>query len=83
MNYIERQVKKHQTEFNSKIWILRIISLSIALGAVLYYLDQHHKGNSILVPTPEAGVIDKTPYMQMQIPVGRAKDASPEPRKEN
>lgn len=80
MNYIERQVRKHQTEFNSKIWILRIISLSIALGAVLYYLDQHHKGNNLLVPAPQADVEEKSPYMKMQIPVGRAKDSAPESR---
>lgn len=75
MSYIERQLKKHNTEFNSKIWILRIISLSIALAAVLYYLDQHHKGNNLLLKTQAPEVKEKQSYMQMKIPVGRSKDA--------
>lgn len=77
MSYIERQLKKHQTEFNSKVWILRIISLSIALAAVLYYLDQHHKGNNLLMETQAPKVKEKQPYMHMKIPVGRSKDAVP------
>jgi paraquat-inducible protein B len=76
MSYIERQLNKNRNEFNSKVWILRIISLSIALAAVLYYLDQHHKGNNILVETPASKVSDKKPYMRMQIPVGRGKDSA-------
>lgn len=81
MSYIERQLKKHQTEFNSKVWILRIISLSIALAAVLYYLDQHHKGNNILIDAPAPKVREKKPYMQMNIPVGRSKDSVPKDKK--
>ncbi len=81
MSYIERQLKKHQTEFNSKVWILRIISLTIALGAVLYYLDQHHKGNNLLVETAPQKIKEKVPYMQMQIPVGRGQDTTVKPNK--
>lgn len=75
MDYIEKQIHKHRNEFNSKVWILRIISLSIALCAVLYYLDQHHKGKAISFGNQNEEQTSKgRPYMEMKIPVGRTKD---------
>ncbi len=75
MDYLEKQIHRHKNEFNSKIWILRIISLSIALGAVLYYLDQHHKGkNPILREQKQEDGFKGRPYREMKIPVGRTKN---------
>ncbi len=41
MSPIQKIINKHQTDFSKKVWILRLISLSIALGSVIYYIRQN------------------------------------------
>jgi hypothetical protein len=75
MKYIDLHIQKYQNGFSSKSWLLRILTLSIALGSVLYYLDQHHKGRNIFFNSEkaEANRLNNS-VIRMKIPVGRSKN---------
>lgn len=74
MKYIDMRIEKYQNGFSSKTWVLRIITLSIALASVLYYLNQHHKGKNIFFNSQKTEAESSGSVIRMQIPVGRIKD---------
>lgn len=72
MNPLQKNIKKYQTDFSQKAWILRIITLSIALGAVIYYLNQHNSKKGMFFKNfAEKQEISVEPGVKFNIPVTR------------
>lgn len=59
--------------FSKAAWIIRIITMTIALISIVYYLRLYNKGE-LAFQKGNANIEKDSSVIRMKIPVGRAKD---------
>lgn len=59
------------SNFSKAAWIIRLITMSVALISLLYYLNQYNKGELPFQKEKATGY-QKGSVIKMKIPVGRS-----------
>lgn len=65
---------EYKSDFNRVAWLIRITTMSIAFVALIIFLKQHNKRQTLLLKDQKIESHSSDSTKEMQIPVGRSKD---------
>lgn len=73
--------RNYKSNFSKLAWVIRIITMSMALSAVTYYLYKHHQGKNFVNSgaqnvdeLPSAQIEKEGSVIKMKIPVKRVEE---------
>lgn len=69
-----KQPATYASNFSKAAWIIRIITMSIALGSIIYYLNLYNRGELAFQKKKTEWQQSDRSVIRMKIPVGRSKD---------